>query len=105
MDSEAGAVELKWYASVNTKFHLTFFPSEEEYVAKYAEESPDVIIFEATQLNYLTRTDEIKMYLLAEENLVELATRTGMTEKQFRDMWRYDLDFGVTTKIYLIPAI
>lgn len=103
MDSEAGEPELKWFGTVNNRAHISLFTSEEEYVAIFAEKEPDVIVFSVSQLDYITREDDVKMYLLAEENMTELATRTGVSEKVFRDMWRWDNDLGVISKIYLIP--
>lgn len=97
--------DLTWFGTVNHRFHISLFPSTEEYVAALAEKEPELNIFSVDPLNHLYPSNQIQMYLLAEENLVELCTRTGMTEETFRTMWRYDMDFGVTTKIYLIPAI
>lgn len=47
---------------------------------------------------------EIDVYILNEETILELSTKTDLTQKQLWDMYNHDQQFGLVSKIYLVPA-
>src|ERR1700754_370262 len=101
---EAGEDELKWFGTVNNRFHISLFPSIEEAVATYAQKEPGTIVFSVDRLDYPPQSPkEIKTFLLTDENIAELASRTGISEEHFASIREWDDSFGITSKIYLIP--
>ena len=77
---------------------------DEEFIQLYSERWPDAIYFFVDQLEHVLSPEQIRVYLLAEDNYPELATHTGLPEKKFREMAAWDAEFGITSKIYLIPV-
>lgn len=44
----------------------------------------------------------IDVYLLVPENFAELALKTNLKKEELRNMYEYDQQFGLVSKIYLV---
>ena len=53
---------------------------------------------------FLRRPTDIVVFLLNDETIPQLIEETGITDSQWRNVWAQDQQFGLQSKVYVVPS-